>query len=75
MDSPLAIINFTNSSNSVVMESGVCDGKMHIFSIVVNPQHSMAETLLMSMEQLRILIILGVFMGKVSTLSTISENF
>lgn len=27
MDSPLAIINFSNSSNSAIMEPGVCNGK------------------------------------------------
>ena len=75
MDSPLAIINFTNSSNSVVMESGVCDGKD---AYILNRGES---TTLNGGNSVNVdgtttnLDYTWRFMGKVSTLSTISENF
>lgn len=75
MDSPFAIITFQNASNSAIMESGVCDGKD---AYILKRGES---TTLSAMNSINVdgspsnLDYTWRFMGKVSTLPTLSENF
>lgn len=75
MDSPLGIIDVTNASNSAIMEPGICDGHDAFIlrrgeSTTLNASNSVnTDGITGNLDYT------WKFMGKVSTLSTVSETF
>lgn len=75
MDSPFGIINFQNSSNSAILEKGVCDGKdAYVLKRGENTTISGQNSVNVDGSNSN-LDYTWRFMGKVSTLSTLNETF